>query len=145
MWSVIHSISLYWDKQRGPIRLIGFCWFLSLRVFGLLSSSLLLFPQRFSRYVLRPSSGVYRTREPSRNFGLRLSSPAEWEKSPAKDRGSWVSIVSRLYELCQLLAPKRLSWLLWYYWLGYYFLFLTEITLLFLIQTAYMIPYWSRS
>ena len=32
-------------------------WFLSLRVFGLLSSSLLLFPQRFGRYVLRPSSG----------------------------------------------------------------------------------------
>ena len=34
-------------------------WFLSLRVFGLLSSSLLLFPQRFSRYVLLPSSGVW--------------------------------------------------------------------------------------
>ena len=45
--------------------------FWSLRVFGLLSSSLLLFPQRFSRYVLRPSSGVCRTREPSRNFELR--------------------------------------------------------------------------
>ena len=45
--------------------------FLSLRVFGLLSSSLLLFPQRFSRYVLRPSSGVRRTRKPSRNFELR--------------------------------------------------------------------------
>ena len=38
------------------------------RVFGLLSSSLLLFPQRFGRYVLRPSSGVCRTREPSWNF-----------------------------------------------------------------------------
>ena len=36
-------------------------WFLWLRVFGLLSSSILLFPQHFSRYVLRPSSGVYRT------------------------------------------------------------------------------------
>ena len=43
---------------------------LSLRVFGLLSLSLLLFPQRFSRYVLRPSSGVCRTREPSWNFIL---------------------------------------------------------------------------
>ena len=32
--------------------------FLSLRVFGLLSSSSLLFPQHFGRYVLRPSSGV---------------------------------------------------------------------------------------
>ena len=41
---------------------------LSLRVFGLLSSSLLLFPQRFSRYIIRPSSGVCRTREPSPNF-----------------------------------------------------------------------------
>ena len=29
-------------------------WFLSLRVFGLLSLSLLLFPYRFGRYVLRP-------------------------------------------------------------------------------------------
>ena len=43
----------------------------SLRVFGLLFSSLLLFPQRFGRYVLRPSFGVCRTREPSRNFELR--------------------------------------------------------------------------
>ena len=45
--------------------------FLSLRVYGLLSSSLFLFPQRFGRYVLRPSSGVCRTLEPSRNFKLR--------------------------------------------------------------------------
>ena len=36
-------------------------FFLSLRVFGLLSSSLLLFSQRFRLYVLRPSSGVCRT------------------------------------------------------------------------------------
>ena len=51
-------------------------WFLSLRVFGLLSSSLLLFPQRFNRYVLRPSSGVCQTREPSRNsfFCTQLNS-----------------------------------------------------------------------
>ena len=46
-------------------------WFLSLRVLWLLSSSLLLFPQRFGRYVLRPSSGVCRTRESIRNFELR--------------------------------------------------------------------------
>ena len=45
----------FWDKAR---------WFLSLRVFGLLSSSLLLFPQCFGRYDLQPSSGVCRTREP---------------------------------------------------------------------------------
>ena len=36
-----------------------------------MSSSLLLFPQCFGRYVRRPSSGVCRTREPSRNFELR--------------------------------------------------------------------------
>ena len=48
-----------------------FIYSLSLVVFGLLSSSLLLFPQHFGRYVLRPSSGVCRTREPSRNFELR--------------------------------------------------------------------------
>ena len=46
------------------------CWFLSLRVFGLLYSSLLLFPQRFGRYVLRPSWVVPRTREPTQNFEL---------------------------------------------------------------------------
>ena len=40
--------------------------FLSLRVFGLLSSSLLLFPQRFW-----PSSGVCRTQEATQNFKLR--------------------------------------------------------------------------
>ena len=34
-------------------------------------SSLLLFPQRFGRYVPRPFSGVYRTREPTRAFELR--------------------------------------------------------------------------
>ena len=53
---------------------LNFCdeawWFLSLSVFGLLSSSLLLFPQRFGRYVLQPSSDVCRTRKPSRNFEL---------------------------------------------------------------------------
>ena len=43
---------------------------LSLRVFGQFSSSLLLFPQRLGRYVLRPSSGVCRTREPTQNFEL---------------------------------------------------------------------------
>ena len=52
--------------------------FLSLRVFGLLSSSLLLFPQRFGRYVLRLSSGVGRTHEPTRNSELRpLLNPRE--------------------------------------------------------------------
>ena len=57
--------SIYFD-----IRIFSF---LSLRVFGLLSPSLLLllFPQRFGRYILRPYSGVCRTREPSRNFELR--------------------------------------------------------------------------
>ena len=38
-----------------------------------MSSSLWLFPQRFGRYVLRPSLGVCRTREPTRNFELRPS------------------------------------------------------------------------
>ena len=39
--------------------------------FRTISSFLLLFPQRLGRYVLRPSSGVCRTREPTRNFELR--------------------------------------------------------------------------
>ena len=32
---------------------------------------IIVFPQRFGRYVLRPSSGVCQTREPTRNFELR--------------------------------------------------------------------------
>ena len=36
-------------------------------VFGLLFSSLWLFPKRFGRYILRPSLGVCRTREHTRN------------------------------------------------------------------------------
>ena len=63
-WFAVEVYSFFMHSQ-------GMDVFLSLRVFGLLSSSLLLFPQRFSRYVLRPSSGVCRTREPSRNFELR--------------------------------------------------------------------------
>ena len=35
-----------------------------------MSSSLLLFPQCFGRYILLPSSGVCRTQEPSWNFEL---------------------------------------------------------------------------
>ena len=52
---IVFSCLNFWDEA---------CWFLSLRFFRLLSSSLLLllFPQRFGRYVLRPSSGVCRTR-----------------------------------------------------------------------------------
>ena len=46
--TTINSCLSFWDEA---------WWFLSLRVFGQLSSSLLLFLQRFSRYVLRPSSG----------------------------------------------------------------------------------------
>ena len=42
-----------------------------IRVFGLVSPFLLLFPQRFGRYVPRPSSGACLTLEPSRNFELR--------------------------------------------------------------------------
>ena len=71
-----------WKLLLSILRFLNFknCWFkwrytadkfLSLRVFGLLSSSLLLFPQHFVRYVLRPSSGVYQTREPTQNFKLR--------------------------------------------------------------------------
>ena len=43
-------------------------WFLSLRVFRLLSSSLLFYSQCFGQYVLRLSSVVCRTREPTQNF-----------------------------------------------------------------------------
>ena len=51
----------FWDKA---------WWFLSLMVVGLLSSSLLLFPQHFGWYVLRSSSGICRTWESTLNFEL---------------------------------------------------------------------------
>ena len=47
-------------------------------IFGLLSSSLLLFAQGFGRYVLGPSSGVCRTRESTRNFELRPLLNPRW-------------------------------------------------------------------
>ena len=44
---------------------------LLLRIFGLLTSSLLLYSQRFGRYVLRPSSGFsYQTRKSIQNLEL---------------------------------------------------------------------------
>ena len=55
---------------------MNICLYIYICVFfiikGLLSSSLLLFPQHFSRYVLRPSSRVCQTREPPWNFELCL-------------------------------------------------------------------------
>ena len=54
---------------------------LSLRVFGPLSSFLLLFPQRFDRYVLRLSSGVCRTREPSRERSRVRQTPEEGRRT----------------------------------------------------------------
>ena len=63
---------------------------LSFRVFGLLSSSLSLYSQRFGRCVLPPSSDVScRTREPTRNFEPRpLFNP----------RGSLVLIPLQVYK-----------------------------------------------
>ena len=60
--SLLSSCPHSWDED---------WWILSLRIFGILSSSLLLFLQRFGRYVHQPFSGVYRTWESSRNFELR--------------------------------------------------------------------------
>ena len=53
---------LSWNLTKGGL-------FLSLGIFRLLILSLLLYSQRFSRYVLRPSSGVScRNREPAQNL-----------------------------------------------------------------------------
>ena len=65
---------------------------ITLRFFGLLSSSLLLFSQRFGWCVLWPSSGVCRTREPPRNFELRPL---------LKPRGSPVLIPLRFNPHCR--------------------------------------------
>ena len=48
--SNLMSCQNFWDEA---------WWFLSLRNFGLWSSSWLLFPQHFGWYVFRPSSGVW--------------------------------------------------------------------------------------
>ena len=62
--TLVVSMKNIWKKK-------GFrCFFLPLRVFGLLSSSLLLFPHLFGRFVLRLSSGVCWTREPTQKFEL---------------------------------------------------------------------------
>ena len=62
---------------------------------GLLSSSLLLFVQRFGRYVLRPSSGIScwtrepcRTREPSfrtRELSCRSREPSHRNREPSRN------------------------------------------------------------
>ena len=71
---------------------IASLWFLSLRVFGLLSSSLWLFPQRFGRYVLQLSFGVCRTREPT----LRTTSYIKSMGVTCSDSVShnWVQVLS---------------------------------------------------
>ena len=65
--SSINNIMDYCDKRKPTNLLIIYritkiivmlVYILSFRVFRLLSSSLLLFPQHFSRYILWPSSGV---------------------------------------------------------------------------------------
>ena len=65
--------------MENPI-LVETWWLLSLRVFGLLSSSLLLFPERFGRM----SSGVYRTQEPWWIFELRCGNNKEDEDNCPK-------------------------------------------------------------
>ena len=86
-------------------------WFLSLRVFGLLSLCLLLFPQRFGWYVLRPSSGVCRTRKPSRNFELRpLLNPGGLPVLILGTRVKYSCMVTRLQSGLNLQPPD--DWLL---------------------------------
>ena len=58
-------------KGYARLRLPSWLDIFSLRVFGLFSTCLLLFPQRFSWYVLWLSLCVLRTREHTRNFQLR--------------------------------------------------------------------------
>ena len=78
----------FWDEA---------CWLLSWRVFGLLSSSLLLFLQHFGRYVLRPSSGVCRTWNSSRNFELRpLLNKKKLNMNPGKKSYIIVVILVKL-------------------------------------------------
>ena len=64
-----------WERLHESIRCLNFWdeawWYLSLRVFGQLSS-LFLYSHRFNRYIFRPSSGVSCwTRQLSQNFELR--------------------------------------------------------------------------
>ena len=70
-WWCCHYSRLISDEKRNCLNFRDEVrWFLSLRVFRLLSSSLLLFPQHFSRYVIQPSSGVCWTRKTTQNFEL---------------------------------------------------------------------------
>ena len=65
-----------------------------INVFGLLSLSLLLFPQRFGWYVLRPSSGVCQTRESTRNFELRLLLNPRGVACSDSVSHNWVQVLS---------------------------------------------------
>ena len=51
-WFLLVIVYIFWDEVFSLIML-----------FGLTSSSKLFFPQRFGRLILRPSSGLSRTRE----------------------------------------------------------------------------------
>ena len=70
-YPVYHCIKLMNLKMLQIFRCLNFWdeagWFSSFRFFRLLSSSLLLYSQRFSWYV-RSSSGVCRTQKPTQNF-----------------------------------------------------------------------------
>ena len=100
-------------------------WFLSVRVFGLLSSSLWLFSHRFDRYILRPSSGVCRSREASRNFEFRplLNPPGSPVLIPLAITGIQVLSIPALLLACSPQATKETiiwrlqvqSWLLYIY------------------------------
>ena len=83
-WGISPPLKNIEEQNKNKISCRNFCdeawWFLSLRVFGLLSSSLLLFPQRFGRYVLWPSSGNMNVRGfvIRANFWFGLSKGLYW-------------------------------------------------------------------
>ena len=67
----IYIYIIYWILNVKHSGLNKFFKFLSLKIFRLVSSSLLLYSQHFSQYVFPPSSGVScQTREPTQNLEL---------------------------------------------------------------------------
>ena len=65
--SFFSEIMNEWSTQKDSNSFVNF-----FIVQGFWPSSLLLYSQRFGRYVLQHSSGICRTRELSQNFELRL-------------------------------------------------------------------------
>ena len=86
-------------------------YFLSLRIFRLLSSYSLLSSQRFGRCILRSSSGVScRTREPKQKFEPKpLFNPLEWHMVQRIWAFGWEVLLSKIIWRLQVQSQQQMN------------------------------------